>query len=157
MKRAETMQGPLDLRTRGGRLRATMAAKGVNQSQLARLSGVNRHYICLILGGKRGNRVSIDSVMALAAGLNVPLELLVGTAPMTATNVAKVRTGDGIYRELIGPKSRNPYPPFGLDEAAGKETLNPVWVAFEEGYAAGRHALSRQRRRHNRADGSATP
>ena len=59
------------------KLRALMKKAGVSQAQLARESGLSPSYISDLLNNKRGSRVSVTTIAALASPLKVSVAFLI--------------------------------------------------------------------------------
>lgn len=62
----------------GERVRARLAELGMSQADLARRSGLSTGYVCNIVNGQRGKRVSIETAQRLAGALRVRPAYLFG-------------------------------------------------------------------------------
>lgn len=80
------------MRTLGDRIRAALAARGINQTELERRAGFSRGYVSRLLDGKRGGkRTSHTAVSAIAIALNVrPEWLSTGDEPMDAEGTLSI-------------------------------------------------------------------
>jgi len=76
----------------GERVKARLAELGMSQADLARRSGLSTGYVCNLVNGQRGKRISVETAQKLAGALRVRPSYLFGDRSQMRSERAKVQS-----------------------------------------------------------------